>query len=451
MNNDKLHLTFYPAKRLLFIFVILIGNASHILFSQWERVVPNYECLNPNATLTDSTYIWGGGNLGRAFKYNYRTNELKNFQLKEDLDIYSIWYQSDSLIHLGGRDWEASNGFYIIFDPIADSILNSIRLPYEIWDIEFISKDTGFIASYSGIHKTTDAGISWEIIWDFQSIGARYGELYSLTSDNNGYLYASGRKAHNKEGSTTQGLILRSLDSGQNWKMVYEIPDGYITNMDYGYGKIYCHDKHHISYYYSNDMGDTWEKEDIFIADSRLRIADLIYINENHLIACIAQDYLPELDPRKYTVDQIISSPDSGNTWYLQHEQQTRFPPRDTTLKELISVNDTTLFCFGSLLCLKTQNQGGANEQIIYSSRSNHLIPLNTKMYPNPARDFIFLEGVNHTYKYSIHSIDGKMVVPPSTNMEGNKINIKNLKEGMYIIHVIANENYFYSKPIIKL
>jgi hypothetical protein len=46
MNNDKLHLTFYPAKRLLFIFVILIGNASHILFSQWERVVPNYECLN---------------------------------------------------------------------------------------------------------------------------------------------------------------------------------------------------------------------------------------------------------------------------------------------------------------------------------------------------------------------------------------------------------------------
>jgi hypothetical protein len=402
-------------RQLMLHSIVLIAGLfiSVDLFSQWERI-PDFQCITQTAQFADSIYIWGGGNLGKAFRINSHSDELKYYQFDEDLDIYSVWYCNDSLVYLGGRDWGTSRGFFLFFDPLSDSIKHFISLPNDIWDIEFISQDTGFIVSFSGIHMTTSAGKTWEVIWDPQSSGSEYGELYSIISTSDGDLFAAGRKRQDLTESSSQGFILVSKDYGLNWNIVYEIPYGYITNLNFDFGKIYCHDKNHTFYYFSNDSGNTWEKVDIPIFDETLRIADVKYINENNIIACIAQDFFPQNDRSSYSIDLIINSTDSGSTWYLQFENHTRFPPRDTTLNKIISINDSTLFCLGWRLCLKTRDGGGQNNPIFYNHTKYYQTRKFISLFPNPSKDFIFLKGINQEYHYSIFSFDGSAIITNS-------------------------------------
>ncbi|TYB77263.1 T9SS type A sorting domain-containing protein [Bizionia myxarmorum] len=63
------------------------------------------------------------------------------------------------------------------------------------------------------------------------------------------------------------------------------------------------------------------------------------------------------------------------------------------------------------------------------------------KLYPNPASDFFTVKSTNHVMDISIYDITGKLI-EQLVKTTGKDINISNLKQGVYIVKVTAqNKN----------
>lgn len=82
-----------------------------------------------------------------------------------------------------------------------------------------------------------------------------------------------------------------------------------------------------------------------------------------------------------------------------------------------------------------------------YSGVSNEKEPFLT-IYPNPAQNEIFVLGVN-LKSIIVYDVMGKMVVS-EFDAETNKIDIKMLPNGLYIIKIITFDRKLYTKKIIK-
>lgn len=68
------------------------------------------------------------------------------------------------------------------------------------------------------------------------------------------------------------------------------------------------------------------------------------------------------------------------------------------------------------------------------------------KLYPNPIKDKLFIDGATITY-YSIYSINGQKIL--SGNVNRNKIMLNTLKRGIYFIELTDKENYNTRSKII--
>lgn len=438
-------------KRSLFLIFACFSFIS-IGWAQWN-LLPGFYTNCKVAILTDTTRIWGAGTSGDMFNICLENNEITYFQFDSSYDIHSIYKVSDSLLIFGGGDWipgsEIQNGFILNYNFIIDSIIKEESYPSVIWDIEFINKDTGFFVSSSGIDMSINGGNSWKSVWDFEQIGASYGELYAMTRDTLGNIYASGRKRVSPE---TIGIILKSEDRGESWVEIKEIPDGYIVNLNYKYNKLYCHDKNALCYYSSSDFGEQWQTDTIPLTDPLLKISDIEFLSQDHVLVSIAQElYFSSDDPSReqYSVDMIIDSPDLGNTWYRQYINYSPFPPRDSSLNTLVSLNDTIIYVFGMNLALITENQGGTDNPILFVLQNK--IDKKRTIYPNPVTDIIYIQGLDVADSYAIATITGQIIksqiINPSYNIG---IPVAILKEGLYFLYLIDNESVIYSSVFIK-
>lgn len=282
---EKMHLqeSFRIVLVSLSCFISIASNA------QWQKI-PGFEIYCNNTTLDKNNIIWGVASGSKVFQFDPSGEQFDFYQINEDFDIYSIYALDSSTLFLGGRDWANSNGFLLSFDPIGDSIRHFQNTNYQITDILFINQDTGYIVGFEGVQRTLNGGISWEIIWEFSSIGAEYGELYSIISDSDGAIYTSGRKSQDLEGSNSQGLVIKSNNYGDAWDIVFEPSEGYIVNLEYRHDKIYCHDQETPKIYTSPDLGDSWDTIEIPIEDGTLQINDVTFLSEDHILACIPQN-----------------------------------------------------------------------------------------------------------------------------------------------------------------
>jgi hypothetical protein len=76
-------------------------------------------------------------------------------------------------------------------------------------------------------------------------------------------------------------------------------------------------------------------------------------------------------------------------------------------------------------------------------------------VYPNPANDYVFVHLTNNMdwseHDVALFTMDGKKVFEKKTNQSGNlmKINVQNLKNGVYILNVIEKGQIFYSNKLI--
>ncbi|HMQ79850.1 MAG TPA: YCF48-related protein [Ignavibacteria bacterium] len=98
-----------------------------------------------------------------------------------------------------------------------------------ILDIYFIDDHTGFFSTTNQIYKTTNSGINWQSVYDYNNNYYSI-EIYAIQFINNNVAYAA----------ITNGKILKSTDSGNTWKMHNTITnsgfyDLYFTDVNTGY------------------------------------------------------------------------------------------------------------------------------------------------------------------------------------------------------------------------
>lgn len=435
-------------KLLKLALIILSFFISITSYGQWRKI-PEFGIYCNNAILDEDNMIWGVGSGSKTFRYDPSSKQFDFYQLNEDFDILSLFALDSSTLFLGGRDWAKSNGFVLSYDPIGDSVKHFQNTNYDIRDILFTNQDTGYVVGFEGVQRTINGGISWEIVWEFNSIGAEYGELYSIISDSSGAIYASGIKRQNLEGSNFQGLLIKSKSHGDTWDIVFEPSEGYLVNLEYRHDKIYCHDQEVPKIYISPDLGDTWNTIEIPIDDPTLQINDVTFLSEDHILACIPQNIIFFDNRWEYVVNIIVDSPDGGVTWYTQFENHPPYPPGDTLLRSLVNVNDTIVYCFGWNLALVTENKGGNTNPIMGISNSHHNSKL--RLFPNPASETLFVEGLTDIVRYQIVSLTGIVVQSGAINSDQEiNIPIDAIEPSVYILSLFSKTRFTHSKLFVK-
>lgn len=97
-------------------------------------------------------------------------------------------------------------------------------------------------------------------------------------------------------------------------------------------------------------------------------------------------------------------------------------------------------FCIDNFVY--TNNNLSANENIIANNTQ-------TKIYPNPAKDFINIE-TNENSKLQIFDMQGRLVINKDLTKEANQINVQNLQQGTYLVKIITPSNIISKKLIVK-
>ena len=73
-----------------------------------------------------------------------------------------------------------------------------------------------------------------------------------------------------------------------------------------------------------------------------------------------------------------------------------------------------------------------------------------TRIFPNPVKDFIFVESDNEVKSISIYDLTGQ-IVAQNNIITQNKIDLTALKEGLYIAKIKFMDGVCFSKSILKL
>ncbi|MGC9345089.1 MAG: T9SS type A sorting domain-containing protein, partial [Bacteroidales bacterium] len=432
--NKKLRQLMLPS-------IVLIAGLfiSVDLSSQWERI-PDFNIGCNDMVLAHEDTLWGGG-YQKLIKYSISGNSMTYYTLEKPYLIKSINRYSDSVAIISGYFWVEGvtipNGFVSLYDFQKDSLRDLGIFPYPVNDTYILSKDTVFAVGLAGVIGTLDSGENWDTLYSITGSGALYGELYNITYSN-GVLYASGTKAQDVNGSLDQGIVIKSEWTFTQWSIILEDYDGYYKfdirvhpeNSDL----IYCHDYGKFSYFYSLDAGQTWQNKLIPINDPWMGIADMIFINEDTIIAAIEQEYL--IPSMYFTVNLMAFSADQGESWGIQFENYPGIPLKDTTLISLLQMNDSTLFASGWNLLLKTQNLGGPVWPI--KSVKPEIIK-DLSVYPNPATDFIKVKGMKEDFDYQIIDIQGR-VVKEGRCESFSEIRLDSIQKGYHLLMIRTEE-----------
>jgi beta-glucanase (GH16 family) len=73
-----------------------------------------------------------------------------------------------------------------------------------------------------------------------------------------------------------------------------------------------------------------------------------------------------------------------------------------------------------------------------------------TRIFPNPVKDFIFVESDNEVKSISIYDLTGQ-IVAQNNIITQNKIDLTALKEGLYIAKIKFMDGVYFSKSFLKL
>jgi len=77
-----------------------------------------------------------------------------------------------------------------------------------------------------------------------------------------------------------------------------------------------------------------------------------------------------------------------------------------------------------------------------FSSINKDRISNSYRVYPNPAKDYVYIEmSENRDVIFRLFTLAGQMVLQDAVSGSGQKININNLKEGLYIYKILEDKS----------
>ena len=128
------------------------------------------------------------------------------------------------------------------------------------------------------------------------------------------------------------------------------------------------------------------------------------------------------------------------------------------TVNGVAQVSGTTVndFSSGSLIYTVTAEDGtttqdwtvNVTKEVVAGFNNNN--KTNIVVFPNPATDYIIVDNTKNINNILIIDVNGKIVKQTNVNgLSSGKINISELKTGLYFVKLISNDNY-QVKKIIK-
>jgi len=121
--------------------------------------------------------------------------------------------------------------------------------PDNLFAVEFVNDDIGFIAGYSGtVLRTQDGGKNWEAFYIGRDELVR---RMSFVDENTGW--AVGHR----------GSIFHTKDAGQTWEIQKELPGVYLRDVDFvdrNNGWVVGHD---TGIWHTSDGGKNWQQQEL--------------------------------------------------------------------------------------------------------------------------------------------------------------------------------------------
>lgn len=230
----------------------------------------------------------------------------------------------------GGEDWEE---------------LHSQLSFYWIHDMHLIDEETIILASWGGIYKSTDGGVTWVAKLNPED------EVMALSFVSNTEGYALGKMSR----------IYKTTDAGETWTNTNLLPDYYL---DFNYNKFMALENEHKGLVVGSFnkaalidiQSNTYETASQYLTDKQFN--DAAFVNDTTIVAVGS--------------GVIAYSNTNGRTWTIQESS--------INYAEVLFIDENTGFAVGSGIYKTTD--GGKNWDLNYNpgnySRSVHFADANT-------------------------------------------------------------------------
>lgn len=366
----------------------------------------------------------------------------------------------------GGKTWEK-----IAYSGV--TFVESGGYDDDIINLKFINNEIGYmtVGPYSnGVFKTIDGGLNWILVSPMEDdLCYNYG-LYFFAEDD-GFLGGSdcftGEQIHRVDLSGTYPASIIDLPLS-----VATVAD--IDFYDLNYGLAVGGYASGGSILKTEDGGSTWTGIPTEFGPSFI-LNEVVIVNDT--LAYIAY----ENDDDTYG---LLESTDMGESWHYHGETTTFYYPKFRAIHkagngQVFTAGSTEIephgVIFGSMLTEVWWNYWSLDQPIESISSYNDSIvwavgdsgyivvnvnpesltipsieeaPFDFTIYPNPARDYFQLTGINQEDVSSImiHNCLGAVLY------EGNDfhINSNDLSEGIYLVTVYLNSGQQLTKKLIK-
>lgn len=144
--------------------------------------------------------------------------------------------------------------------------------PDNLYAVEFVNNDVGFIAGYSGtVLRTKDGGKNWDAFYIGRNELIR---RLSFVNENTGW--AVGHR----------GSIFHTSDAGQTWEVQKEIPGIYLRDIDFVDENNGWIVGHNTGIWHTSDGGHSWQQQNLlgFIGRDKPRLHGIYAKDANNAI-----------------------------------------------------------------------------------------------------------------------------------------------------------------------
>ena len=354
-------------------------------------------------------------------------------------DLYGITSTPDSTYYAASfnpaRIYRSTNG--------GTAWIPIFTLPGSLFrDIEFVTNQIGFVsgADISSnppkgvIYKTIDGGNTWLTSSIPNSGGVINGNITDIHFENINEGYAVGHL----------GVVLKTTNQGSNWAFIPFYSNGHLFSMErLGQDSIWASGNNGLFSIYPNRApqnlisnhvsGISKGINDIFTIDDNNFIR---YQNGTGLPIRLASNPLSNSVVKKVLAlsdSLIFIAGDDRNIYFSNDGGQTfnleTTPVNNFHIFDLKLLNGYVWAAGVSGTILRRQLTVGEKEHL---QKANEL-----RLYPNPAKDFVWIKKQESIDEVRVLDIKGKEIL--SSIHPSNKFDISQLIPGIYIMQVISD------------
>jgi len=400
-------------KRIILLISLYILLTQLAVYSQWfQQTLPVSGTINDIAFLNKDTgfVAMDNSNLIRT------TNGGTNWSIITNYRIFQLEPINNTTLYARAVN---QSGFYRTFDGRTNwGYVAGLQYCY----LSFINKDTGWLSAFSGIYKTTNGGVTVNLISTENNCCTK---LMMLKTPYNGEYYGWSIQAF------SNGLF-KTTNSGVNWSGVQKLPEVlsfFILNKDTGW--------------VSNSPG-VGEKKIIFTNDNLISI-DTQYVGRN-VFGIAFTNFWNGWAGVDFSNRNLATS-NSGTVW------GTQINPFIFGIGRFSIINNQEGWATDGIKLAKTTNGGGVITSIGLDSK-NTGIPTSIILmqnYPNPFNPqttITFSWNKNSVVSLKIYDITGKEILKLYDNANLNKGNYKAILD-FSKMSSLSSGIYFYNLKVI--